>query len=232
MSFSPQDYQAVLAELARLADPAYKAFDEKLIPGTSMAYGVRLPALRSLAKQIVKNDPAGFLAHTRPGSYEEVQLRGMVLAGWKLPLAEKLPLVAEFLPLMDNWAVCDAFCSSFRLKEPELPVMWDFLLPLFADPREFYARFAAVMFLDHFVLPGYVERGLALLEAMEQPQYYVQMGVAWAVCECYVKFPALTLPLLQRRTLPRFTQNKALQKIRESYRVGKAEKDALLAYKK
>ena len=46
MSFSPQDYQAVLAELARLADPAYKAFHEKLIPGTSMAYGVRLPALR------------------------------------------------------------------------------------------------------------------------------------------------------------------------------------------
>lgn len=232
MSFSPQDYQAILDELSRLADPAYKAFDEKLIPGAAMAYGVRMPALRRLARQIAQNDPAGFLAHTRPGSYEEVQLRGMVLAGWKLPLAEKLPLVTEFLPLVDNWAVCDAFCSSFRLKAAELPVMWDYLLPLFADPREFYARFAAVMFLSHFVLPGYVEQGLALLEAMEQPQYYVQMGVAWAVCECYVKFPALTLPLLQRQTLPKSTQNKAIQKIRESYRVDRRDKEALLAYKK
>ena len=70
-----------------------------------------------------------------------------------------------------------------------------------------------------------------LLEAMEQPQYYAQMGAAWAVCECFVKFPALTMPLLRRKTLPAFTQNKAIQKIRESCRVSREDKEALLACK-
>lgn len=225
--------QEVRRELAALADPQYRAFTQKLVPGALVAYGVRTPALRAMAKKILKAQPLLWLKEAgTPQSYEETLLRAFVLGGVKLPLEEKLPLVTEFLPLLDNWAVCDGFCSSFRPKEPELPALWAYLVPLFADPREYYARFAAVMFLSHFVLPGYVERGLALLETMEQPQYYAQMGAAWAVCECFVKFPALTMPLLRRKTLPAFTQNKSIQKIRESYRVSREDKEALLACKK
>lgn len=225
--------QEVRRELAALADPQYRAFTQKLVPGALVAYGVRTPALRAMARKILKAQPLLWLKEAgTPQSYEETLLRAFVLGGVKLPLEEKLPLVTEFLPLLDNWAVCDGFCSSFRPKEPELPALWAYLVPLFADPREYYARFAAVMFLSHFVLPGYAERGLALLETMDQPQYYAQMGAAWAVCECFVKFPALTFPLLRRKTLPAFTQNKAIQKIRESYRVSREDKEALLACKK
>ena len=42
--FTSQEYQALLQELESLADPQYKAFHEGLIPGVSMAWGVRLPA--------------------------------------------------------------------------------------------------------------------------------------------------------------------------------------------
>ena len=45
--FTSQEYQALLQELESLADPQYKAFHEGLIPGVSMAWGVRLPALRA-----------------------------------------------------------------------------------------------------------------------------------------------------------------------------------------
>lgn len=228
MAFSPDDYQAVLAELAAQADPKYKKFHEGLIPGTSMAYGVRVPAMRAIAKKIVKQDPAGFLAMSAPASYEEAMVRGMVIASMPLPMAERLPLVEGFLPLIDNWAVCDVFCSTFKLKtEEERALMWGFLLPLFQSKEEFTARFAVVMFLGHFVTEDKVREGLALLETMAQPQYYVQMAVAWAVSVCYVKFPQETLPLLQRRTLPAFTQNKSIQKIRESHRVPQEDKDAL-----
>lgn len=232
MSFSAEDYQAVLDRFAALSDPKYKAFNESLIPGTATAYGVRVPELRAIARDIIKKDPAGFLVASVPASYEEIMLRGMVVAGMKLPLAERLPLVEGFLPLIDNWAVCDTFCGTFKLKKPEdKALMWEFLLPLFSDEREFYARFAAVMFLGHFVEEAYLDPGLALLESMAQEAYYVRMAAAWAVSVCYVKFPERTLPLLERRTLPPFTQNKAIQKIRESYRVSKEDKEKLLAYK-
>ena len=232
MSFAPEDYQAVLDRFAALADPKYKAFHERLIPGVSTAYGVRVPAIRAIARDIIKKDPAGFLVASVPGSYEEAMLRGIVIAGMKLPIEKRLPLVEAFLPLVDNWAVCDVFCASFKLKKPEdREPVWRFLLPLFSDEREFYARFAAVMLLSHFVDHDHIGQDLALLESMTQEAYYVRMAAAWAVSVCYVKFPAQTQALLARRTLPPWTQNKAIQKIRESYRVSKEDKDMLLAYK-
>lgn len=232
MPFTAEDYKAMLARLEALGDPQYKKFHEGLIPGTTMAYGVRVPAMRALAKKIVKEDPAGFLAAGAPGSYEETMIRGFVIASMPLPIEERLPLVDAFLPLINNWAVCDTFCGTFKLKKPEeREAMWQYLRPLFAAREEFTARFAAVMLLSHYVTEDKINQALALLESMGQPDYYVRMAIAWAVSVCYVKFPAETLPLLQRRTLPPFTQNKSIQKIRESYRVPREDKDALLAYK-
>lgn len=232
MAFTPEDYNKVLEKLAAAADPKYKKFHEGLIPGREMTYGVRVPVMRAIAKEIIRQDARGFLAGTVPGSYEEVMIRGLVTAGMPLSMEERLPLVKNFLPLIDNWAVCDVFCSTFRLKkEEDRAQMWDFILPLFHSEEEYTARFAAVMFLSHFVTGDRVEEGLALLEGMAQPEYYVRMAVAWAVSVCYVKFPEITLPLLRRRTLPVFTQNKSIQKIRESRRVSKEDRDALLQYR-
>ena len=232
MSFTPADYAAILEKFSELSDPKYKAFNESLIPGTSTAYGVRVPAIRNIARAVIKSSPEDFLKVSRPDSYEEIMLRGMVVAGMKLPVSDKLSLIEGFLPLIDNWAVCDTFCGDIKLRSPEEKrLIWEFMEPLFCDPREFYARFVLVMFLGHFVEPDYILRGLGAIEAITQEQYYVRMAAAWAVSVCYVKFPGETLPLLQRRTLPKFTQNKSIQKIRESYRVPKEDKDMLLQYK-
>lgn len=232
MSFTPADYAAILEKFSELSDPKYKAFNESLIPGTSTAYGVRVPAIRNIARAVIKSSPEDFLKVSRPDSYEEIMLRGMVIAGMKLPVSDKLSLIEGFLPLIDNWAVCDTFCGDIKLRSPEEKrLIWEFMEPLFCDPREFYARFVLVMFLGHFVEPDYILRGLGAIEAITQEQYYVRMAAAWAVSVCYVKFPGETLPLLQRRTLPKFTQNKSIQKIRESYRVPKEDKDMLLQYK-
>ena len=83
MSFGLEDYRAVLEEFRELADEKYKKFNESLIPGTETAYGVSLPALRAISKRIVKDDPRGFLAVSRTDSYEEVLLRGVVIASMK-----------------------------------------------------------------------------------------------------------------------------------------------------
>ena len=128
--FTSQEYQALLQELESLADPQYKAFHEGLIPGVSMAWGVRLPALRGLAKKLLRGDPVGFLEKTQPGSYEETLLRGLVIGGLNLPWEGKRPWVEDFLPRIDNWAVCDTFCNSLKPRSPEdRRGMWAFFRP-------------------------------------------------------------------------------------------------------
>ena len=63
-------------------------------------------------------------------------------------------------------------------------------------------------------------------------EYYVQMGLSWLLCECYIKFPNETKRLLEEKVLDSFVQNKTICKIRDSYRVSKEEKEYLKTLKK
>ena len=230
--FSPQDCAALRRELESLADPAYKAFNESLLPGVETAYGIRLPQMRQVAKALLRQDPAGFLEHFQPNCYEETQLRGLVIGGMKLPWEEKRPLVEDFLPRIDNWAVCDTFCGSLKPRSAQdVPLMWEFLKPLYASDEEYKARFAAVMQLSHFVDAAHLEEGLGLLGQVRHPGYYAKMAVAWALSVWFVKFPQETESLLAQRAFEPWVQNKAIQKVRESRRVSKEDKDRLLSYK-
>lgn len=230
--FSPQDCAALRRELESLADPAYKAFNESLLPGVETAYGIRLPQMRQVAKTLLRQDPVGFLEHFQPNCYEETQLRGLVIGGMKLPWEEKRPLVEDFLPRIDNWAVCDTFCGSLKPRSPQdVPLMWEFLKPLYASDEEYKARFAAVMQLSHFVDAAHLEEGLGLLGQVRHPGYYAKMAVAWALSIWFVKFPQETESLLAQRAFDPWVQNKAIQKVRESRRVSKEDKDRLLSYK-
>jgi 3-methyladenine DNA glycosylase AlkD len=78
----------------------------------------------------------------------------------------------------------------------------------------------------------FVEEALKILQAIKHEDYYVKMGVAWAISIFYIKQPQLTLPLLQENNLDDFTHNKAIQKIRESFRVSKEDKEMLNGLKR
>lgn len=230
--FTQESLTALRQELAELADPAYKTFNESLLPGVKTAYGIRLPALRALAKKLLKEDPIGFLSISTPSCYEETMLRGLVIAGLKLPWTEKHPWVEEFIPLIDNWAVCDSFCNSLKPRSPEdRQQMWDFLKPFYQDQREFFVRFAVVTQLSQFVEESHLEEGLSLLQSVSHPGYYAKMAVAWALSEWYIYFPQEVDALLAQQCLSPWIQNKSIQKIRESRRVDKETKQALLSYK-
>ena len=220
-------------ELEQLADPGYKTFHEGLIPGSSMTYGVRLPALRALAQRVLQGDPLGFLQNSRPASYEETMVRGLVVAGLQLPWEEKRPWAEDFLPRIDNWALCDAFCNSLKPRFPgDEAELWAFARPLYSSVQEYEARFAVVLQLSHFVKEEHLEEGLFLLQQVQHPGYYAKMGVAWALSVWYVSFPQEVEALLAQRTLEPWVQNKTIQKIRESRRVRPEEKEALLRYKR
>lgn len=53
--------QELRARLTELAEPAYRDFSSRLIPGCGEMLGVRLPVLRKLAAEIAAEDWRGFL---------------------------------------------------------------------------------------------------------------------------------------------------------------------------
>lgn len=220
-------------KMEALAEPEFRKFSASLIPGVNRLLGVRLPLLRNLAREEARGDWRELLEHPAEEPYaEEVMLDGMVTGLARMEPEERLEWVARFVPRLDNWAVCDTFCAGLKFGRSHPAAVWDFIQPYLRHPDAWHVRFAVVMMLDHFVTEDYVERVLALLDAVRHEDYYVSMAVAWTVSVCYVKFPALTLAYLRCSTLPDFTYNKALQKIIESLRVSREDKDLMRSMKR
>lgn len=220
-------------KIEALAEPEFQKFSASLIPGVNRLLGVRLPVLRNLAREEVRGNWRELLANPAVEPYaEEVMLDGMLVGLARMEPEERLEHVARFVPRIDNWAVCDTFCSGLKFSKKHPALVWGFILPYLKSPLVYDVRFAVVMMLAHFITEDYVERVLPLLDGVRHEDYYVGMAVAWAVSVCYVKFPALTLEYLRNSSLSDFTYNKALQKIIESLRVSREDKELMRSMKR
>ena len=96
-------------ELFKLQDTEYRDFQSKLIPTVDPenAIGVRTPALRKFAKQLVKEKAYGDFLKDLPHRYfDENQLHAFIISEIK-DFDTCLEEVDKFLPYVDNWATCD-----------------------------------------------------------------------------------------------------------------------------
>ena len=95
----------VKKRLLELAEPEYREFHGKLLPGVDDILGVRVPALRKLAKEIISSDWRAFLEENAGETYEERQLLGLVTAGaWKkMDLEELLARKEEKRPVEEEF---------------------------------------------------------------------------------------------------------------------------------
>ena len=226
------DYQNILQELEQTADETYRAFNESLIPGVRKTYGVRMPALRAMAKTLARNRQ-DFLACARDDSHEELMLQGLVIGYARMPWDERLQCLADFIPKIDNWAICDTVCSTLKFVKVNLPGFREFLKPYMYSDEEFQRRFAIVCLMDYYITDDYIKEVLAYLAATDHPAYYVQMAAAWALSICFVKYRDLTLPYFREGLIKNdWINNKAIQKIRESYRVSAEDKEMLVRWKR
>lgn len=222
-------------ELRDLMDEKYAKFNQKLCPDTKRKMlGVRIPELRKLAQKIAKQDNWNeFLKQADDNCFEEVLLQGLVIAYKKIEMQEKLEYVKWFVPKIDSWAICDTFCPTLKIKPQDLPKVWNFLEPYLHSKQEFEVRFAVIMMLDYYITEEYVDQVLAKLDLVSHQGYYVKMAVAWCLAEIGTKFNEKAMNYLKSENhLDKFTFNKALQKMRESYRIDKEQKEVLKEMKR
>ncbi|CAJ1314654.1 DNA alkylation repair protein [Paenibacillus sp. PK4536] len=200
-------------------DSDYQQFSASLLPTITNILGVRIPALRIMAKQIVKDDWRIYLQQADHEYFEEVMLQGMVIGYAQMDIEERLQYMTDFVPKIDNWSVCDRFCGGLKFTSTHQQPVWEFILPYLSSEHEYEVRFAVVMLLTYYVDEYYIQDVLRHLDRVQHEGYYVKMAVAWAISICYIHLPEPTMHYLQHNQLDRFTYNKALQKITESYRI-------------
>ena len=58
-------------------------------------------------------------------------------------------------------------------------------------------RVVAVMLMDQYLLPEYIEKTVKTLDSLYDGDYYGSMGIAWALATAYAKFRGETMALLK-----------------------------------
>lgn len=227
----PASIEVVRVRLTEVAEEQYRAFSSALLPGVENLLGVRLPYLRRLAGQVAKAPWAReWLAQGEPCSFEETMLAGFVTVA--VPAAsfeERLALVARFVPRIDNWSVCDSFCASLKEVRTNRARTFTFLAPYLRSPREFEARFGAVMLLNHFVCDAWRDASLEALAAVPTQAHYARMAVAWATQAFYAAYPDAVADYLAQGNLDARTTALAVSKIAQSLRTRPTDVERLRA---
>lgn len=216
----------VRRELLENSDATYGEFSRKIIPGSGQLLGVRAPVVKRIAKAVSKGNWREYL-DGEDDSLEEKLIRGQVICLAPMDIGERMGLAEEYVSGMDNWAVCDAFCSSLKLGKKDRPLLWDSVLAHHDDGTEFGMRYAAVIMKSYFLDDEHIDRVLSMLSSVRHEGYYLKMGVAWALSECYIKYPGRTDPVLRGGALEKDVLRMAIGKITDSYRVDEDTKEDL-----
>lgn len=214
--------------LFALSEPEFQKFSAALIPGEERMLGVRLPALRVLAKEIARSDGwVDYLAAAPRDYFEEIMLRGMIIGAVRISPEERIRRIQAFIPEIDSWSICDSFCAGLKFAAKNREMVFSFVRPYCGSKKEFEARFGYVMLLDFFLTEEYIDAVLSLVSSFSHPAYYAKMAVAWLLATALAKFPSQAMHCLKTAPLDDFTYRKTIQKALESFRVPPALKQEL-----
>ena len=181
--------------------------------------------------------------------YEETVIWGYLINLEKCSLEERLAMLSRYVPVLDNWAVCDSYCAHAKwMARADKVALWAFLERWFDSEHEFEVRFAVVVAMCYFLNEDWLGRVFARLNSLNydhikskyktvkgKPKvaqqgtvqgtepYYVRMGVAWLLATTLAKFPDQTRAFVRSSNLPADVVKLYIRKVRESFRTRTVE---------
>ena len=208
------------------------------LPGRRIL-GLHLPEMKQVAKALAKQADVLEILHAFEQeyqanrfslTYEETLVWGLTINALKCTPDERLDLLQKYIPVLDNWAVCDSFCcnAKWALKIPPQE-LWAFLLPYYHSDKEFEVRLAIVMSMCYLMKNEWLPVVFGQLEALDLSKvqseytslpspYYVRMGMAWLLATALAKFPNETRTFVNQSSLTEDVKRLYARKARESFR--------------
>ena len=181
--------------------------------------------------------------------YEETVIWGYLINLEKRSLDERLAMLERYVPVLDNWAVCDSYCAHAKwMARADKATLWEFLQRWFDSEREFEVRFAVVVSMCYFLKDEWLDKVFERINRLDfgrikskyksvkgKPKvaqqgtmqgaepYYVRMGVAWLLATALAKFPDATRAFVSSSNLPADVIKLYIRKARESFRTRTVE---------
>ena len=221
----------IQTELFRNQDIDYRDFQTKLLPtlAPDTLIGVRTPVLRAFAKKLYKeNDYDDFLNDLPHQSFDENQLHAFLISEIR-DYDLCMEAVNRFLPFVDNWATCDQLSPKIFKKHKER--LLEQIKFWIRSEKTYTLRFAVKMLMQHFLDEDFDLEYPKMVLSIHSEEYYVKMMIAWYFATALAKQYDSILPFLEKKSLEKWTHNKAIQKAIESYRISNEQKEYLRTLK-
>ena len=217
--------EKVTEHLFELQDLKFREFNAKLIPNMPIerVIGVRTPELRKYAGELIRSGEWKEFILELPHRYqEENALHGYILGSIKEDYEQVMRYLEEFLPYVENWAVCDTISPKIFKKYPR--EVYEKIQGWVKSEHEYTVRFGVVSMLRLFLDEEFRPEMLQLAAGIHREEYYINMAIAWYFSFALIKQYEVTIPLIESRTLDPWIQNKSIQKAIESYRISDERK--------
>ena len=115
-------------DLKKLAEYSYQKFHSNLCPGINNILGVRVPVLRTYAKDFMKKYPYNSYEEIDDEFYEEIMLQGMLIGlTGKQDYNQNINDLQNFVKKINNWAVCDTFVAGLKFIKKNPEDYWEFI---------------------------------------------------------------------------------------------------------
>ena len=130
----------------------------------------------------------------------------------------------DFIPKIHDWSVNDSLCQTFKIAKKFPEETFKVLMKYKDSHREYEVRVVAIMLMSQFLDDVHIDTVIGIINNLYTEDFYAKMGVAWAVATIMAKYPdkCTEYMLSPDNRLDEWTYKKALQKMKESYRVDNA----------
>ena len=200
-------------------------FTKRIVNTNMEVLGIDIPTLRAIGKEIAKGNYISYLECQNNKYYENTIINVCLINSIKDFEIKKKYLKNLYI---DNWSTCDTLSFKIKVLEKEY---WK-LSEEFLKSKDPFKRRVGIRILFSYKNTGYVDKIFKIIDKFyNEKEYYVNMAIAWLVCELMIYNRDKTLKYLENHHLNKFTINKAISKCRDSYRVSKEDKELLLKYR-
>ena len=230
LKWDEKSYEKYLDYLISLEDKKYREFHRSIVGHTNLKLiGIRVPKLRSIAREISKGNVDEFLKRMGNTYYEEVMIYGFVLANSEEEYIDRY--LMDYIKKVDNWAICDSFVSSLKIINNKMGKYWMYFTSLIDLNSEFQTRTSIVVFMNYYLCDNYIDRVLNIVSNIRTDYYYINMAISWLLSVAIINYQDKVIDILKSKKLSKFVQNKTINKIQDSYRVSKEIKDLVKLYR-
>ncbi len=214
-------------KLLELQDIEYRGYQSAMLPmiGKERNIGIRSAAIINLAKQFFDDKSKAEFLNQLPHKYfEEDLIHVWIIKGMK-DYDECLRAVKNFLPYVDNWAVCDSLIPKIFAQHTD-KLIGEIRNWLDSDST-YTVRFAILMLMKFYLNEHYDKKYLQMVVNVQSDAYYIEMAAAWFFVEALIKHYDDTITFLQERLIYPKIHTKTIQKAVESTRVSDDRKEYL-----